>query len=417
MKYAKFVNTKKVDYNRIVSMVNMGDDIQSFAIDNLFNYCDIKQNDVIEIPMYLRNIIQEPCYLIAQGHYGRQYDFSFTNHPNIHPIFIGFALKDSFLLQKEVEYFKKFEPILCRDEFTKMVFMKYDIEAYISGCLSLTFAKRDNKTYHKRDKYYFVDVSEEFQKLIPEEIKQRAVFTSQNIPIDTMGDLEYIEKMISGRIAEYKSNAKMIITSKLHCMSPSIAMGIPTIAVGNNLSYRYSFVDAFIEAYDEKRFGEYDWSIPKEKVDIEIVKKLLLDVGKSMIERHPDMNKIQQLDDIYSNRSRWIYCQGIKEKLKEIFKNIDSPKYILWGASSGGYAVNAAVKELWPNSELVDVVDTFAEGVFAGKEIQKPREAIGKHPNTTVIVSTLSGQKCAETLLQEMEKKEGKDYFVLHENL
>lgn len=418
MKYAKFVNTKLVDYNILTEMINIGDSIQSFAIDNLFEYAGIDRKSVIEIPFYGDAIVREPCYLIIQGHFGRQYDMAFVNNPDIYPIFIGFGLKDSFLLPIEVEYFKKYQPILCRDEFTKNVLSHYGIEAYISGCLTETFAKRNMDANAPRDKYYFVDIKESFQKMIPEQIRENAVFTSQNLYFEEINNsiMKWAEQKTKEKMEEYKTHAKMVITSKLHCMTPCMAMGIPTIAVGNNFSYRYSFIDTFIDAYDEKRFEEYDWSIPQPKVDIEVVKKLLLDVGKSMIEKKPDMDKILQLDRLYSQRSKWDYCQGIKIRLREVFKDKNIPAFILWGASSGGYAVYEAIKELWPENRMMQIVDSFSSGIFEGQEVKKP-DIIKRYPDVPVIISTISGRESAEEFLKGQGRKKDQDYFIIHENL
>lgn len=417
MKYAKFVNTKPVRYHDIVRMTNMGDSVQSFAVDYLFRYAGVEPNDVIQIP-FRSAVTEEPCYLVIQGHFGRQYDMDFMYNSNIHPIFIGFALKDSFLTDDEVRYFKKYEPILCRDELTKNTMVGYGVDAYLAGCLSVVFPKREKSSNDKWNKYYFVDVKKQFLELVPENIKKNAVYTSQNLYMDDVN----IDSMERGNqtawelMKEYSENAKMVITSRLHCMTPCMAMGIPTIAVGNNFSHRYSFVDAYLDSYDEEQFARFDWSTPKEKADIEEVKDLLLCVGKSMLAQNPDMDKIKRIDQFYSNRSRWIYCKGIKKDLKVIFQEAERPEYILWGASSGGFAVYEALRDLWPNQEMLAIVDSYAEGIFGGKVIQKPEEAIAKYPNAVVIISTMSGLKSAEDLLQKRGKEKDRDYFVIHEN-
>lgn len=417
MKYAKFVNTKPVGYHDIVRMTNMGDSVQAFAVDYLFRYAGVDQNDIIGIPCRSAEA-EEPCYLVVQGHFGRQYDMGFMHNQNIHPIFIGFALKDSFLTEDEVRYFKKYEPILCRDELTKKTLISYGVEAYLTGCLSVAFPKRDECSMEKRDKYYFVDVREQFLGLVPEKIRRNAVYKSQNLYLDEVStdSMEQGDEMAWKLMEEYRNNAKMVITSRLHCMTPCMAMGIPTIAVGNNFSHRYSFVDAFLEAYDEEQFAEYDWSIPKTKADVEKAKRLILDIGKSMLEHDPDMDKIRELDQFYESRDRWVYCKGIKKELRAIFGETEKPQYILWGASSGGFAVYEAIRDLWPKQEMLGIVDSYAEGIFGGKKIQKPREAIAENPNALIIISTMSGLESAEKLLQKMGKERDRDYFVIHEN-
>lgn len=188
MKYAKFVNTQLVDYNALTGMINIGDNIQSYAMDILFRYAGIDKKNILEIPFYGSSKTDEPCYLIAHGHFGRQYDMDFMNNPDICPIFIGFACKDSYFTPEEIAYFKKYEPILCRDEFTKNVLCRYDIEAYISGCLTTTLERRNEEDNRTRDRYYFVDVKDNYLKLIPEQIKENAVFTSQNLYVERMDD-------------------------------------------------------------------------------------------------------------------------------------------------------------------------------------------------------------------------------------
>lgn len=420
MKYAQFANIKAGEYMSTVGQVNMGDSIQSFAIAKIFKEAGVEEKDIVKIPFFAEEItVDEPCYLVVQGHFGRQYDMEFMHNPYIHPIFMGFALKDAVLLEEEVEYYKKYEPILCRDEFTKNALLHYGVEAYISGCLSAIFPSRTAEDGGKRDKYYFVDVKEKFIDMLPDYIRENAVFTTQNIHIDNMNEFSIMqeEENTRKRMEEYKQNAKMVITPKLHCMIPCVAMGIPTIAVGANFSYRYTFADLFLEAYDEERFRNYDWSIPQRKPELETIKKLLLDVGVSMVKQEPDMEKIRQLDRMYLNRNKWNYCQGIKKQLREAFSGTEAPQYILWGAAAGGYTVYEAIKELWRENEMLAIVDSFAGGVFAGQEVQKPDDAIEKYPNAAVIISTLSGRKNAEELLQKMGKKKNKDYFIIHESL
>lgn len=419
MRYARYYNTKRGEYVSTVRQINMGDDIQSFAVEKLFQYAGIQSEDLIKLPFFQKITVEEPCYLVVQGHFGRQYDMGFMQNPYIHPIFFGFALKDSFLLQDETAYFKKYEPILCRDEFTKNVFTDHGVEAYLSGCLSFVFARRNEEDGGQRNKYYFVDVKDKFIDMLPAHIRENAVITSQNIRIENERDFggEWSEKKTWERLEEYKKNAKMMVTSKLHCMIPSAGMGIPTIAVSDNFSYRYTFADLFIDAYDEEQFRNYDWHIPEEKVDTEAVKKLLLDVGKSMIEQNPDMKKIRQLDALYANRNKWDYCRGIKKQLRKAFGDAEAPQYILWGAAAGGYTVYETIRTLWPQQVMLGIADSFASGVFAGQQVHKPEELIGKYPNARIIVSTLSGRKSAEDFLQGMEKKKDRDYFVIHESL
>lgn len=417
MKYAKFVNRGNNDYMKRTRMLNLGDNIKSIAVNKLLSYSEIQQGDIIEVSYYNQSTITEPCCLIVNNHYNRQMNLDYMNNRFIRPIFIGWALMDSELLPEEVAYLKKYEPILCRDEFTKNVLTKYQVEAYIMGCLSLTFDKRVEDC--ERDKFYFVDVPEKFLKKLPNKIRENAVFTRQHIKLEHIdeGVMKDGEHLAHERLNEYCNNAKMIISPLLHCITPCLAMGIPVIAVGSNFSYRYGFIDAFVTSYNEKTFAEYNWEQKVKETDIEEIKHLILETGRSMIEGTPDYKSIKKLDDYYSKRTKWDYCYAMKKDLKDIFGDRDEPLFILWGASVGGHTVYNCIKELYPTSEMYSIVDSYAKGIWEGKEIREPETVIKGNPNVVVIVATVSGQNDARILMGSMNRREGVDYFMIHESM
>ena len=417
MKYARFVNTGICDYLTKVRMVNIGDNIKSMSVNQLFDYAHIRSEDILEISYYDQSSITEPCCLILNNHYRRNGSMNYMHNHNIRPLFIGWGLAQSDLLPEEVNYIKKYEPILCRDEFTKEILTKYQIEAYVIGCLSLTFDKREPMDQNA-GKYYFVCVREKFLEDIPEFIRDNAVITTQHVNVDHIDEqvMREGEKDAKKLLAEYKQNAKMIISPLLHCICPCIAMGIPVIAVNDNFSYKYSFLDAFIPSYNEETFTEYNWNESEKVVEMEQIKKLILDAGSSILEGSPDYVSIKKLDKFYADRRKWNYCSSMKVELRRIFKDESCPKFIIWGASVGGNTVYCCIKELYPKSELTAIVDQYTEGIWAGKEIEKPEKVIRENPDVVVIVATLSGEKDAELLMSKMGRKKMKDYFIIHEN-
>lgn len=416
MKYAVFVNKGENDFNRIRKRINIGDNIQSMAVKRLFEYAHIAKENIMEIPYFGAEKVMKPCNLIIQGHFSRQTNMAFMHNPYINPIFIGFALMDSILLPEEIEYFKKYEPILCRDEFTQKIFERYQIEAYICGCLTLTLDRRQKEP--SNGFYFFVDVKDEFIKKIPEHVKKKAIFLTQNIEIDKADEqtMEYGEKIAYKRVNEYRDSAKMIITSKLHCMCPCVAMGIPTLAVGNNFSYRYSFIDAFVPMLDEKNFEDYGWDSRIGINELEGMKSQLLEIGVSMLAGEPNREKIFKVHEFYLKRKRWNYCKGIKEKISVLFGKKKNPEFILWGASAGGNTVYSCIKELYPESKMIAIVDKYAKGKWEGHFIEEPIATIEKNPDAIVIISTLSGWKEADALLKSMGKKKGIMYDLIHES-
>ena len=66
------------------------------------------------------------------------------------------TVKDKLLSDESIAYLKKYEPIGCRDTNTVKLLQSKGINAYFSGCMTLTLGRN----YHseiKENKYYFVD--------------------------------------------------------------------------------------------------------------------------------------------------------------------------------------------------------------------------------------------------------------------
>ncbi|MBR0190712.1 MAG: polysaccharide pyruvyl transferase family protein [Thermoguttaceae bacterium] len=89
----------------------------------------------------------------------------------VYPLFISMhisPLREQQLLQpKGVDYLKKFSPIGCRDHYTKNLLEGKGINAYFSGCLTLTLGKDYHiNTEKEREGIYFVDPYFDIPELI-----------------------------------------------------------------------------------------------------------------------------------------------------------------------------------------------------------------------------------------------------------
>lgn len=83
---------------------------------------------------------------------------------HINPLFVAFHInskvRDSMLSKESIEYLKKYEPIGCRDTYTMDLLKGKGIDAYFSGCMTLTLGYKykrkvcGNKVYFV-DPYYF----------------------------------------------------------------------------------------------------------------------------------------------------------------------------------------------------------------------------------------------------------------------
>jgi len=227
----------KYDHSlRPVRAQNLGDEIQSLAasqflpkVDTLFNRDTLANAEA-----------DEPHLLIMNGFFSPTPETSFPPSKSIVPIFVGFHIssrKESirhFLRPSSIEYFKKHEPIGCRDRKTMEMLQSKGVEAFYSKCLTITFERRLKSP--ENGKIFLVDIDKLIP--IPQPIRSGAVWVSQDIPADTSSETKF--RLAQQFLDRYRDEAKLVITTRLHCALPCIAMGIPVIFFGNPASYRVS---------------------------------------------------------------------------------------------------------------------------------------------------------------------------------
>jgi hypothetical protein len=101
----------------------------------------------------------KPIKLIMNGWFMRHPD-KFPPSEKIEPLFVSFhltpSIEQNFFSDENVEYLKKYSPIGCRDIGTLEMMRKHEIDAYFSGCLTLTLGYKYSSA-SKNGKVYFVD--------------------------------------------------------------------------------------------------------------------------------------------------------------------------------------------------------------------------------------------------------------------
>lgn len=209
----------------------------------------------------------------------------FMSEPNhfpysrdIEPLFISShyterSLEEAFKRKESLEYFKKYQPIGCRDAYTVKVFKKYGIDAYFSGCLTLTLGKSFHRT-EDTGEILMVDVMYEYKTIkeilcdlffSPKELISRCVREKgflMNLLANTSKKKKMLRNFFSDKLlAEAKfitqlhvhtkeddylgitreylqrlCNAKFVITSRIHCALPCLAMGTPVLFIDCDLN-------------------------------------------------------------------------------------------------------------------------------------------------------------------------------------
>lgn len=236
--------------------INLGDYVQSTAAKQF-----IPSVDAFIPRDHMNSYHGDPVKMIMNAWY-MDIPENFPPSNNIEPLYVSIHINstivDKIFSPAAITHLKKFQPIGCRDFYTRDLLISKGIDAYYSGCMTLTLGqkyKRDNIT----DDVYFIDVMYD-SMTIPELVRQplrfgkrilngRAFeFSHRNKVLKKYFDSEllknakfetqiipYISANEGFRLADdflkRLANAKLVVTSRIHTALPCLAMGTPVIFV------------------------------------------------------------------------------------------------------------------------------------------------------------------------------------------
>lgn len=187
--------------------------------------------------------------------------------PNIVPFFTSFHVAHPKLLDDiYVDYYKKFEPIGCRDIGTMNKFVKKGINAYFSGCLTLTI---DFLKWEKKNNIiYYVDTANNTNVVDDVCVNLTHYYRTTDKSVKNIIDYTY------DMLKKY-SNCEKIYTSRLHGYLPCVAMGVPSVFVapdGDVSKINWGSKDRFdgLRNIDTETFAKF-----RDDLNKSIINKLL----------------------------------------------------------------------------------------------------------------------------------------------
>lgn len=236
--------------------INLGDYVQSTAAKQFLPSIDAF------IPRdHMNAYLGDPVKMIMNAWY-MDLPENFPPSDDINPLYVSIHINstivDKIFTPESIAHFKKFQPIGCRDFYTRDLLISKGIDAYYSGCMTLTLGetyKRDNVT----DDVYFIDVmydSMTLSELVRQPLRfgkrilngRAFEFTHRNKVLRRHFDGELLKSAkFETQIIPYISadegfkladdflkrlaNAKLVVTSRIHTALPCLAMGTPVIFV------------------------------------------------------------------------------------------------------------------------------------------------------------------------------------------
>ena len=284
--------------------LNIGDYIQAVASSQFYPQID----GFIEREA-LKEYDGDVCKVIMNGWY-MHHPEHWPPSPQIKPLFVAFhinsSVKDRFLKDDSLKYLKEHEPIGCRDMKTMNLLKENGVDAYFSGCMTLTLGEK-YKSISKNGKIYFVDpyikVERNIKALLSiiwnliinfkkvktisnkyndDKITLRKLIRissfiktySQKFDIEDLLNAEYrvhdtpnLKKKYStdekafnyaqDLIKSY-SQEKYVVTSRIHCALPCLGMETPVIYIsGENLDEAHTCrLDGLIQLFNIFRWEQ-----------------------------------------------------------------------------------------------------------------------------------------------------------------
>jgi hypothetical protein len=235
---------------------NIGDVFQAMAVVDHLPHVDL----YLDRENLLSAANEGPILLFANGWYMHDYS-AFPPPDNIIPVYASVHFSGSQILSSERnrEHFRKYGPVGARDYKTLYMLRAAGIPSYFSGCFTLGLKRRPEDGRKRR-----LLVVDGVDHPLGSETLQRlsSVFACEaehlsNDPLNedggfdsyTISALKQAEHILSTYCA-----ATHVVTTKIHCALPCMAMGVPvTLLHPHPKEERLAPARRFLEVYSTGR--------------------------------------------------------------------------------------------------------------------------------------------------------------------
>jgi hypothetical protein len=185
-----------------------------------------------------------------------------------------------------VDYYRRRGPIGCRDSHTLELLSNAGVECFESNCVTLINPCRVAQP-SLQNELFVASRDRRLLDLVPAHLGSRTYVDHYTRTRDFEANLEAARALLE----MYRSHARLIVTTFLHCALPAIAMGIPTIVfyprdspAGHSSDVeRFSGLAKLLRVYRFEEAHEVDWD-PR-PVDVAALKLNLIDQFASLCSR------------------------------------------------------------------------------------------------------------------------------------
>ncbi len=318
---------------------NIGDDIQSYAASRFMPRIDYMidrehLNDFVPDKKEYVKTIMNSWYI----HDKFNFDFS----PYIYPLFISMFFKKfpyqagvtvgvDYLNENVVKTFKKYSPIGTRDKHTLKIMNQLGVDSYFSGCLTLTLNKFDG--VKKGDYIVAVGLTKKELAYLRSKTKREVIEFVQDVKLGSFSEETWDQrKQRVEDILKLYQGAHLVVTNKLHCSLPCLALETPVL-----LLYDTSFPEnkdrigtyiTYLNYVKREEFFNTDLNLENPKPNPKkylAIRKQLIDSCSKFISDDIKMN-ISDLPDVNVYKSL-SYKNNVQKQVIIKYFNLLSSKY------------------------------------------------------------------------------------------
>lgn len=246
--------------------VNIGDYMQTLAMRDTWSRLGISVDSIVSVDRdTIKGYRGETTVLPVNACF---YEHCFPFPENIIPVFYGFQTRES-VIAKNVGYLKRYEPIGCRDLSTAELMRRYGIDAFVSGCVTLTFSSRD-AVVREGEGSIFMIYGEgaglfpgQVMPFVPHRFLDRIRFISHRKPVHEYplgpSQMALTEAYAREIFRLYREQAEWVITPLHHVATPCWASDVPAVLVRTNRDARFGFLESLWRVYYPGEFAQIDW--------------------------------------------------------------------------------------------------------------------------------------------------------------
>lgn len=286
--YARFRHFEKQLRNDGVFSVNLGDYMQTLAVRAMWRRLGIAEDEIIAVDRDGLAEYDGPEVLLPLN--AVLYERSLPLPPAIRPVMVGINAKKS-VTDRHRDFFARHAPIGCRDTATATHLNEIGIEAFVTGCLTLSFDARSAGEGGDRIMAVFGEGAGQLPvsalSMLPVELQDRVDLVYQRhsmtrLPLSP-NDCAAMEALTAALLARYRRNAARVVTPLHHAATPCLASGIPVTICRQRWDNRFSQLVKIVPVHVAPDFQSIEWDAPAP--DISGIREAQSEAFKASVER------------------------------------------------------------------------------------------------------------------------------------